>query len=543
MRKRISLLAACGLAAVGLTAAPVHAAEPVFTLISSSSAIGLRPHPAGGGEAQKRWLQFRLDGTIRDVFEGPVTFTIDLSGLKGVVDVSLRQDGADPDCKQTATAVTCTKARLWSTMDLFAMLDISAAKDAKVGTTVDLTMTGKAAGAKFEAATTKVKVGGPDLVLEAAKLKREMTPGQTQNLPIVFSNGGTESVGTVVLEINATRGMGLVERYDNCSYTDPEHNSEPDLSRTVCTIEGELEPGAVYEADPLTLKAAPYAFNESMTYSVHEKAPEPKTAQKLVKPNTGKKLTARKRPAKAAQDSPEIDLTNNTQGFDFAVKNSADFVARGASLKGKAGDTVKADLGFRNDGPAWIWGVDHTGANVAVTDIVIPAGAKVTKMPKGCWGANADGSPREWDLGAPRYFCSTSTVVGEKQNFTYPFELKIETFIEDAKGSVMVGRWAHADIEVPAWDPNPANNKATFVINAKDTGPTPTPTPTATSTPTPGQSATPTAAPSAGNSPKPSGGLASTGSTVGPVAIGGAVLVAVGGALVVAFRRRAAGRA
>ncbi len=152
----------------------------------------------------------------------------------------------------------------------------------------------------------------------------------------------------------------------------------------------------------------------------------------------------------------------------------------------------------------------RSGESVARTDIVIPAGTKVTKVPAGCHGVNADGTTREQTLGAPRYFCSTGHVVGEREKFTYPFELKIEQVVANAAGSVSVGQWTPEGTKGQPWDPNHANDKASVVISAKDGG------------------AGPTA----------NGGLAATGSSAGTLALGGAVLVAAGGGLVLAFRRK-----
>lgn len=529
MRKRISLLAACGLVAVGLATTPANAADPVFTL-TAPSAIGLRPYPAQGGEAQKTTVDFRVEKAMEEPFEGPITFTVDLTKLKGVADVSLSENHGVADCKLTDTAVTCTEYALWPHDSTIAGLDVSAAKGAKLGTTVDLTMTGSAKGATFRAATTKVKVGGPDLVVADAGLKEAMKPGGTQSLPIVVSNTGTESANGLSLVLHNTRGLGLVERYDNCSYGG-DAGQDPD-STTVCTVDDEIKAGLVYETDPLTLKAAPHAFNEIVTYGVYEKGGEPKFSEKLSKPNTGKKLTLKERPAKAARLSADLNPEDNYREFDLHVANTADFAATPVSLRGKAGETVKADLGFQNNGPAWVAYL-RSGESVAITDIVIPAGAKVTKAAKECTGLNADGSHREEQLGAPRYTCASDYVVGEKGKVSFPFELKIEKVVEDAKGSVLVGQWeGDSDPKPQSWDPNHANNRAAFVINAKG----------GTTTPSPAPSTSASVAPGAGNNGKPNGGLASTGSTAGPIAIGGAVLVAAGGALFVAFRRRAAAR-
>ncbi|MFJ3515237.1 MULTISPECIES: LPXTG cell wall anchor domain-containing protein [unclassified Streptomyces] len=553
MRKRISLLAAGGLVALGLATTPAHAADPVFTLAGPAE-VGLRPHPGQNGQPQKTSVEFRVVNDSTKTFAHQSTFTIDLGALKGIADVKLaEQQGAN--CTLTATAVTCKRWALWTGDTTVVDLDLTAAKDSKVGATAALTVTGQAEGATFKPATTKVRVGGPDLVLEKAKLKAEQKPGDKQNLSVVFANEGTDPVNGVVLEVRTTHGIGLVEQYDNCSYSEDSSADQPwntGWSTVQCLLEGEYEPGAVYGLDgSLTLKAAPHAFIDGLTYAVYAAGDQPKTAKQRT-PAGGKKLSPAKRAGKAsAQAAPrtgDLDPWDNIQEFDFATRNTADLVGTGVSLKGKAGETVKADFGFRNNGPAWVAYL-RSGEDVARTDIVIPAGARVTKVPAGCTGVNADGSQREQALGAPRYFCSTGHVVGEAEKFAYPFELKIEKVVADAKGSVTVGQWTPEGTTGHRWDPDHANNKAAFVINAKDGGPAPTPTtsvtptPTGSATPTATATATASATATSGTGTTANGGLASTGSSAQMIALGGAVLLAVGGGLFVAFRRKAGGHA
>ncbi|MGW7332152.1 LPXTG cell wall anchor domain-containing protein [Streptomyces sp. NPDC054840] len=559
MRKRISLSAAGALVVLGAAITPAYAADPVFTL-AGPAAIGLRPHPGQSGEPQKTSVEFRIVNDSTKTFDRPSTFTIDLSALKGVADVTLAK-GREADCKLTAAAVTCKRWGLWTGESTVVNLDLRAAEGSKAGATADLTLTGTAEGATFEAATTKVRVGGPDLVLERARLKAEQKPGDKQNLSIVFANEGTDPVNGVVLEMRTTHGIGLVEQYDNCSYAEDSTAGRPwntGWSTVQCLLEGEYEPGGVYGVDgPLTLKAAPHAFVDGLTYAVYAAGDQPKAAKNRAaasgkEPVGGNKLTAAERAPKASARSarPAVDLDpwNNVQEFDFATRNTADLVASGVSLKGKAGETVDADFGFRNNGPAWVAYL-RSGEDVARTDIVIPAGARVTKVPAGCKGVEADGTPREQTLGAPRYFCSTGHVVGEEETFTYPFQLKIEKVVPDAKGSITVGRWTPEGTTGQRWDPNHTNDKAAFVINAKGIGPAPTPTGTSAS-PTPTGSATPTATATAtasasatGSGVTANGGLASTGSSTRMIALGGAVLLAVGAGLFLAFRRKAGGHA
>ncbi|MCX5304225.1 LPXTG cell wall anchor domain-containing protein [Streptomyces sp. NBC_00160] len=561
MRKRTSLLAAGALVALGLATTPAHAADPVFTL-AGPAGIGLRPHPGQGGEPQKTSVEFRIVNDSDKTFDRQSTFTIDLGALKGIADVTLaKHQGAD--CKLTAAAVTCKRWALWTGESTVVDLDLTAAKDSKVGATADLTVTGAAEGATFKSATTKVRVGGPDLVLERARLKAEQKPGDKQNLSIVFANEGTDPVDGVVLEMRTSHGIDLVEQYDNCSYSDDTRPGRPwttGWTTVQCLLEGEYEPGAVYGVDgPLTLKAAPHAFMDGLTYAVYAAGDQPKAAKNrapasAAKPAGGNKLAAAKQAPKAAarsaQPAADLDPWNNIQEFDFATRNTADLVATGASLTGKAGDTVDVDFGFRNNGPAWVADL-RLGDDIARTDVVIPAGARVTKVPAGCKGVNADGGDREQALGAPRYFCSSGHVVGEKETFSYPFQLKIEKAVADAKGSVTVGRATPQGTTGQRWDPNHGNDTAALVINAKGTGPTPSPTPSGTTTasPAPTGSATPTATATPSGSATGTGvtanggGLASTGSSAQAIALGGAVLLAVGGGLFLAFRRKAGGHA
>ncbi|MGW8503172.1 LPXTG cell wall anchor domain-containing protein [Streptomyces sp. CLCI03] len=560
MRKRISLLAAGALVALGAAITPAHAADPVFTL-AGPAGIGLRPHPGKSGEPQKSSVEFRIVNDSTKTFDRPSTFTIDLGALKGVADVALAK-GREKDCTLTAATVTCRRWGLWTGESTVVKLDLSAADGSKVGATADLTLTGTAEGATFKAATTKVRVGGPDLVLDRARLKAEQKPGDRQNLSIIFANEGTDPVDGVVLEIRTTHGIDLVEQYDNCSYSEDNTAGRPwntGWSTVQCLLEGEYEPGALYGVDgSLTLKAAPHAFMDGLTYAVYAAGEQPKAAVAKNRASAaGNKLAAAKQAPKApkaaarsAQQAPDLDPWNNIQEFDFTTRNTADLVATGVSLTGKAGDTVDVDLGFRNNGPAWVADLRH-GDAVARTDIVIPAGARVTKVPAGCKGVAADGSDREQALGAPRYFCTTGHVVGEKETFAYPFQLKIEKAVVDAKGSITVGREKPRGTTGQPWDPNHGNDTAALVINAKGAGPNPTPTTSGTTTasPTPTGSATATASatpttPATGTGVTTNGGgLASTGSSAQAIALGGAVLLAVGGGLFVAFRRKAGGHA
>ncbi|MEV8535999.1 peptidase [Streptomyces sp. NPDC051211] len=538
MKKRLSLLAAAGLVAVGLTT-PAVAADSVHTLVGPS-ALALQPHPAtGAAEATSLTVGAEWPATS---WNKDVTFTVDLGKVRGIADVV-----ADPaaahrqQCTVAAATLTCV-ARSWLSVDL----KVSAAKGSTVGRAGDIAVTAKAEGAAFTPFTTRVQVGGPDLVLGKLGLRNSLAVGEGQRVPIVFANDGTTAAKGVALSMRTTRGMEFVEKYDNCAYSsDGDGPTDKGLGTTVCILEGSFEPDLAYETvEPLTLKATHRALQESLEVSVFEadKAPASKA---LAKPHTGRKLSLK--PRAATLRSADLNPWDNTQSAGFTVRNTADFIALGDSATAKAGETVGVDLGFRNNGPAWV-GYVHSGEPVGLVDITIPAGAKAAKKPEHCRGVNADGGYREQQLGAPRYFCEIGSRVFDGEQALHGFQLKIEKVVQDAIGTVRVGAWTSSGSTPHAWDSDTVNNTALLVLNPKSVTPSPSttsgpaPSPSAgsgTGTPTPTASAsgTPTATPS-GNAAVPNGDLADTGSSALPLAVGSAAVLAGGAVLFVVFRRR-----
>ncbi|MGW7194261.1 peptidase, partial [Streptomyces sp. NPDC054838] len=542
MRKRISLLAACGLAALGTAAVPANAADPVFPLVGPS-ALDL-PLPVGGDGAREQRLSISLDHPATGTpFAG--LFTVDLRKVAGVATVREHASGPSHQCIEREGELVCAYRGLPVSLEL----DVAAAKGAANGATGEITVTGKVPGATVTPVTTKVSVGGPDLVMREMKLKKELKPGESQPMPLVFANEGTQAAKGVVLELGTTRGMELVETYDNCR-----SRTAGDLTTVLCAVEGDFVPGAVYELagdSPLHVKATAHAYDDTLVYGIHPAGDEPKAASWSSKAATGRKLTAA--PVKSAPAAPAlraVDLNpgDNRREFTFRTENTADFATSPVSLKGNAGDTLKTAFVFENKGPAWIRAA-RPADPLARTVVVVPEGAKVTRKPEECLAVDADGTKRAEQLGAPRYECALGNRVSESEKVVYPFDLKLEKVVEDAKGSVTVGDWGTAAPRPHAFDPNAADNTAAVVINAKSgTGTGPTPGPSTSGSPSPSPSPSTSASASASPTAKASGAgtgttaqggnLASTGSTVGPLAVGAAALVAAGGALYVAVRRR-----
>ncbi|MER5633561.1 peptidase [Streptomyces nitrosporeus] len=565
LRRTAGSFAAAGLLAAGSLAvgAPAYAADPVFTL-GGSADTALHPYPESGSP-QKNALSFTVHNPSTDeengAFQGEVTYTLDLSGIQGVAVLSPAEDTAT-DCEITGTTAVCHDHGIWPGLSTAAEFGLSAAKGSKEGATGTIEVTGSAEGATFTPFTTKVTVGGPDLVMKPLPFKTELKPGDAQPAPITFSNQGTTAADGVLLTLHYSRGLDIPERYSNCEYL--ENTGEPPFqdyawATALCAVEGTYEPGATYTLGvPLSVEATERALIDSFVYRINEDSPAERSAQRggaAFTRGTGPQLTLKK--ATASARGADLDPWNNQQEVDFRTENTADFAATGDRAEGKAGDTVTAKLGYRNDGPAWV-GHIRSGESVAGLDFTVPEGAQVTGKPENCRGVTAEGKYREEQLGAPRYLCPSSMTVNDKAEVSLPFELKITEEIANAKGKVTIGSGWVMDPEL-AFDPEPANNTAYLVLNGDDqgagsasggdgdggsaegstggstsgsTGGTPSGSPGEGGTSTPGSTGT-------AGSGSSGGGLASTGSTALMASGAAAVALAAGGVLYAVTRRRA----
>ncbi|MFQ6852249.1 peptidase [Streptomyces sp. 35M1] len=563
-----SLAAAGLLAAASLAgaAAPAQAADtPVFTL-GGPAETALHPYPESG-EPKSSTVGISLNNPSEDEenggFGGYFTLTFDLSGVAGVADVKFEGEG-NPDCEVTGTKAVCEDWGIWPGLQGAADLLVTAADGSANGDTGTITVTGEAEGATFTPFTTRLTVGGPDLVMERLPFKTELTPGEKQQAPITFANRGTRDADGVLLTLRYSRGLDIPQRYSNCEYTvdDP---GQPDFGSTtaLCSVEGAFEAGATYTlATPLTLEATERAYYDTFLYRIQEDSAAQRTAQRAgasFERGTGgvlKAVPAKKGPAARSAD---LDPYDNQQDVDFRTKNTADFVAYGDDVAGAEGSFVKADIGFRNEGPAWI-GHIRSGEDVATVDFTVPQGASVTSKPERCRAVTADGKYREDQTSpAPRYVCNTSMTVRDGSGLDLPFELRVDKAMVGASGAVTVRNTWLQNPKLP-FDPKPGNNTAYLVLNGEGDGSDsggateggdggsgePSTPPTSSPDPEESESGTSGSTTSGGSSAGTAGGsgegggLASTGS-IALIASGtAAAALAAGLVLFTAARRRAA---
>ncbi|MFE7456142.1 peptidase [Streptomyces sp. NPDC057554] len=573
------LLAAGPLTAATAVAAPARPAAPAAVLGGpaetalhpyakggeqrrSTAAITVtRPteEPEGAGEAEGAGQAERAGGAGQAAgpggqgeqntgYEGEFTVTFDLTGIAGIADLSFdEQPGVT--CKTTGTrSAVCTGRGVPPGVSTVTDLVLSAAADSRQGATGTIRVTGEAGGAAFTPFTTRVTVGGPDLVMHELPFERELTPGQKQQAPITFTNRGSRDADGVVLTLRYSRGLDIPQRYSNCAYA----TDDPSWTTARCSVEGAFEAGATYTlAAPLTLEATARAYRDIFGYGIHERGPERRMASPRATHLSGAVLRAVPARKPLAARGADLEPGDNEHEADFRTANTADFVAYGDTASGAVGTTVTADLGFRNDGPAWI-GHLRSGESVAAVDFTVPQGATVTSAPKGCRGVTAEGTPRaDQTTPAPRYVCPAPATVRDDGGLDLSFGLRIDRVLIGAVGRVAVrGPWLRAP-GLP-FDPEPGNNTARVVLNGESGGgPSPSPVPPAGEGPGAGSGTnpSPTATPGAGSTVAPGtaqntatgdgGSLAATGSPTATAAAGLAVTaLTVGLVLFTAARRR-----
>ncbi|MFF3172975.1 peptidase [Streptomyces sp. NPDC057900] len=474
LRRAAGGFAAAGLLAVGSLAltAPAQAAAPEFTL-GGPAETALHPYPATG-KPQKASLDFTVNNPSEDeengAFQGEYTVRFDLSGIKGVADVAFAKKGG-ADCTVTGASAVCHDWGIFPGLSTLAELDVTAAEGSRNGDTGAIEVTAEADGATFTSFTARIGIGGPDLSMERLPFRTELKTGDTQPVPVTFTNNGTRAAEGVLLTLRYTRGMEFTERYRNCEYSESDGGmGSPGVWTTaLCSFDGSYEPGVAYTlAEPPAIRATERAFYDSFLYRVEEGGSAARAAQRAgakYSPGQGAALALHKAPAALSAD---LDPSDNQQEVDFRTSNTADFAAYGDRAKGAEGDSVQVKVGFRNRGPAWI-GYIRSGEDVATVDVTVPEGASVVAKPESCRGVTAAGEYRENQTAAPRYFCSTPMSVREDADFALPFELKIDKVVAGASGKVVVRNPFLQDPKL-RFDPEPANNTASLVLNAKDSG-------------------------------------------------------------------------
>ncbi|MCQ9135830.1 hypothetical protein [Streptomyces hilarionis] len=392
--------------------------------------------PADGGAAQYRSLALGLTHDNDAVTVTGGRLTVDASGLAGVAEVAW-PDTCTPD--DAGVVAVCDTGVVPVRYDAQVHLRLRAVAGAAVGAQGAIEYSAEAAGGPDGtlsvpqgSAETFVTVGsGPDLGVTAPQDVTGAVPGTRLTVPFSVTNTGNETAHGFSVKMWATYGLGVVTRYPQCAYTEPDRTDTayPGMTYATCSFDTEVAPGAtVALPEPLRIAVTRHALHDRFDYEV-----EP------------------------AGDVTDLDSADNGRALHVDAANTADFAVRGDRARGAAGDTVTAGFRFVNHGPAWVANV-ASGDPVAVIDYDLPPGTTATSVPGTCHTAWTPGD----DPAVGHYACTLPTWAKPHLKVDFPFLLRIDRVVPDATGHVTV----HTHTDVPGdFDPKSANDSAAVVVN------------------------------------------------------------------------------
>ncbi|MGW6564368.1 hypothetical protein [Streptomyces sp. NPDC054975] len=422
---------AAGLVTVGMAAGPAAASSDQLWIVSPWE-LAL-PKAVDGQQAKDTTVALGLyhDNANYQVTDGKLT--VDVSGLTGVADVTWPEN-----CAPTGTTAVCSFPEVPLTGEAPVEVKVRAAVGAESGATGQITYEATATTSYgtmvAPGSTTTIRVAsGPDLVLNQPAPVTGVAPGSTVQVPFSVVNNGNEPANGVDVYFYVTRGLELGAVAPQCTST-PLGEGEP-LTKVECAFDDVVAPGGSFTLpSALQAKVAPYALGERIDIG-----------------------------ANARGGVTDLEPGNNGWVAQITATNTADFAVRGGRYTAAAGETVRADVTFRNRGPAWVANLG-SGDPVGSVEVAIPRGATATTVPDACEPRTADGGWWESEVrtGAPRYVCQLPMWVAEKQTVTFGFDLRVDTVVTGAKGAITLKPPYGTSFP---FDPNAANHQAKLVLN------------------------------------------------------------------------------
>ncbi|BBC34596.1 hypothetical protein SGFS_058900 [Streptomyces graminofaciens] len=389
-------------------------------------------------------LEWAYDGPPRDA-----ELTVDASGLDGVAVVASGADGCKPKGRPS---FSCSKplypdSEGWNMQEL----GLRPATGARPGDSGTLRYTLEPKGLPAVRGSLKVIAGRPELRVNEPAAIREMTPGESFNVPMVIRNTGDVPARGVVLLMESNEDLSAATRHSNCRYT-------KDAGGLVqCLLPDEvIAPGETVEVSSgLRMKADRDALTERLSYgawSFHSSGRHPgppccvDTPDPDLTPGRAAPLTLTRAPALGK--GMRFTKTPEPVLVEVPVRNTADVEVFGTSLRGGIGSSHHIRIGFRNNGPARLEGVQ--------TEFLVPPGTEVTESPYDPGGEDNECVPTD---DGRRYTCGSEGKVGQK--VFYDFTLRIKSK-NTTPGCVTVA--PPADDSAKTKDPEPDNDKAAVQV-------------------------------------------------------------------------------
>lgn len=387
-----------------------------------------------------------------------VTLEFDTTRMAGVATVTLPSE-----CRSDSGKTICPFPETSDEIQYSIPLHIKPVGAAGASGVIEAAVTGSPGSQR---SSTVTLADGVDLV--AADLPGDTVhPGQRIYAPLSFVNVGNRAANGITLTVMARNGFKPFD-YDGCDYA-----AWGTGTMVRCHFDDVVQPGDALQwvttdehgtktpGFGIDIAADAYGLTR-FAYEVSAGSGDASAAKlRSRRASSGRHITLARvmRPRSAATD---IDRFDNYAETYYQVVNTYDLAAVGATATGKAGDTVKVQVGLRNNGPASL-DPDRSvaGSAVAAFKFDVPPGVTVTALNHGCRPALWNGqNGSEGQPGGLHYSCWVYTHIAPHATFVVTFDLKIDTVTPNATGTVTLDQ-----IEHPSPDTNAGNDKATVVIN------------------------------------------------------------------------------
>ncbi|MCI4063581.1 LPXTG cell wall anchor domain-containing protein [Micromonospora sp. R77] len=401
-----------------------------------------------------------------------VSVRYDFSDLAGKVTVSEPEEG-NTCTTPSAYVLLCTDpfdvdVDVWGSSAIFEV-QLKATAKAQDGDAGTLKVTMTAAGHDPVSHDAKVRVGESVDLAAGPEVKASAAPGKTFTSPVTVSNvGGATAKGPVVIFYN-DYGMNAAKHYSNCTYVGDELRT--------CRFDEELPVGSTFSASlPYVLGADSYApgakygeivwmtgseFEDFQSYLGHHDVT-------IGKPGTDGTLALTAVPNKATAQGFQADPRPENNGTNIMVtvtgKNGTDLEALGTSLTGKAGTTVKATVGLRNNGPATL-DYSRAGSSITYLSFDVPQGTTAVAVPENCLTRNGDNWGEPGEPGHRNYFCYFGSLLKAGESDMVDISLRIDKVVANATGLVKINVTCQCDGGFTR-DLKPANDTAKVLVNA-----------------------------------------------------------------------------
>ncbi|MEV5691018.1 LPXTG cell wall anchor domain-containing protein [Micromonospora globbae] len=456
---------------VAASATPAFAEEPEITLgwyFSDTTVAAGTPGKVEAGVISASASTVLHEFTVR----------YDYTDLVGTVDVTAFEDTFDECSSPSKGLLVCTSmweeiVEEWGLGGLFPV-QITPTKTAKDGDSGTLKTTVSAAGIDAVSTESTVRVGeGVDLAA-GPQSSFSLNPGKSYTAPLKVSNvGDSVAKGAVAVFFN-DYGMNAAKRFSNCTYVgdilrachfDGDLAGHSSFSTSLPYVLGSdtFAPGLVYGE---ILWLTPAEFEDFAGYVKRQgmNFGEPGTDGELSLTEAGGDKVS----TQGFQADTQPD--NNWSSVEVKVtgKNSTDLEALGDKVGGKAGDTVKATVGVRNNGPATL---DRNRAASSVTYLTlgVPKGTTAVEVPQTCMPENGDEWGEPGEPGAAHYRCFFGSFLKAGDTATLDFTLRIDKVIANATGTVKINVPCACDGGFYA-DLKPANDTTKLLVNATADG-------------------------------------------------------------------------